>query len=232
MQINNEKSTNNQVDNKIVTNHFWRTKLGNTKYFFLKTVRFLTSMGRLFKSCVMLYFEQWKRALSAIGSVLIGRGCQDYPFVLRILASMNMFVLLVFVRACPILIMLYIYTNMFPVAALIVFAIVALIDFSQIIFFGYNRCPDREYEGYYFACDNPECKNDNGRAYYSEVSGSNITIYLNDIHFHSCQVDNSHRVDKSVIYNQIAQVELKESNMIPHLDYKNCRVKAGISTID
>lgn len=54
---------------------------------------------------------------------------------------------------------------------------------------------------------------------------------LNNIHFHGQQIDSAHQVDKSVVYNQINQIELKESNIIPCSDYNGCREKTGARTI-
>ena len=227
MQNSSETLTNNEI----ITDDFLHKKLGNRKYFLLKAKRFFNNIGRLFKSCIALYFEQWKKALISIENMFIGRGCSDCPMALGILGSINMLSLLVFIRVCPVLIILHLFTDMFPVAAVIAFAIVAFGDFGQVILFAYNRCPDREYEDRYYSCNNLECQGANSRAYYSEVSGCNVTMNLNNIHFHTCQTSQNYRVDKSVVYNQIDQIELKESNIIPCLDYNDCRVKAGVHTI-
>ena len=229
MQNGNETS----IDNEIITDNFFHKKLGNKKYFLLKVKRFFYNIGRLFKSCIALYFEQWKKALISIGDLFIGHGCSDYTLILRILGSIIKLSFLVFIRACPVLIILSLFTDMFPMASVIAFAIVAFGDFGQVILFAYNRCPDREYEDRYYSCNNPECQNANSKAYYSEVSGCNVTIHLNNnVHFHGQQVDSAHRVDKFVVYNQINQIELKEHNIIPHSDYNDCRVKTGVRIIN
>lgn len=134
MQRNSETLTNNEI----ITDDFFHKKLGNKKYFLLKIRRFFNNIAQLFKSCIALYFEQWRKRLIFIWNLFIGRGCSDYPLILRILGSISMFSLLVFIRACPVLIILHLFTNMFPMAAVIVFAIVAFGDFGQLILFGRN----------------------------------------------------------------------------------------------